>query len=182
MGKENQRVVVTKRMLKEALLSLLENKNIEKVNVTELCRKAGINRATFYAHYQTPHDVLMEIELDIARELHIQTPLKNSAEVEGYLVRIFTYVSDHADVLKLLIRNNSFSDLAELMDAYLKMLLDTYSIDMDADSIRLLYAYMSGGGLYLVRMWLMEDVKKTPEEVARLIMRFYSLNLETDRL
>ena len=42
MEKENQRVVVTKRLLKEGLLRLLENKNIDKINVTELCWESTV--------------------------------------------------------------------------------------------------------------------------------------------
>ena len=54
--KENQRMVVTKRMLKEWLLRPLDN-----IHVNELCRESGINRATFYRHYETPQDVLVSL-------------------------------------------------------------------------------------------------------------------------
>lgn len=49
--KDDQRVTLTKRLLQEGLLRLLETKEIDKINVTELCRESGINRATFYRHY-----------------------------------------------------------------------------------------------------------------------------------
>jgi len=52
--RENQRVQLTKRLLKEALMKLLEEKPLEQINVSELCRVADINRATFYKHYAIP--------------------------------------------------------------------------------------------------------------------------------
>ena len=54
MTKEYQRVAISKRMLKEALLDLLKDKPIDAVTVSELCQMAQINRTTFYRHYETP--------------------------------------------------------------------------------------------------------------------------------
>lgn len=59
--KENQRIILTKRMLKEALLKLMETKSIQKISVSELCKEAGINRVTFYNHYSAPSDILTEM-------------------------------------------------------------------------------------------------------------------------
>ncbi len=52
--KINMRVAVTKRMLKEGLLRCLETKDLEEITISELCKEAGINRATFYKHFNTP--------------------------------------------------------------------------------------------------------------------------------
>ena len=49
--KDDQRTKLTKRLLREALLLLLEKNDINKIAVTQLCQQAGINRATFYRHY-----------------------------------------------------------------------------------------------------------------------------------
>ena len=67
MPKENQRVALSKRMLKEGLIKLLNKKNISKISINELCEIAEINRTTFYRHYQTPHDVLLEVEYDFIK-------------------------------------------------------------------------------------------------------------------
>ena len=48
--KENQRITLTKKLLQEGLLRLLEVKTLDNISVTELCRESGINRATFYNH------------------------------------------------------------------------------------------------------------------------------------
>ena len=81
---ENQRVRLTKRLLLEALLLLIEKKHISQVSVTELCAKAGINRATFYKHYGTPNDILSEVSRRYTREmLHLQENAgeKNIAQI-----------------------------------------------------------------------------------------------------
>ena len=55
---ENQRIRVTKRMLKEALIRLLKQKSIEKIKVQELCTEAQINRTTFYKYYGSQYDLM----------------------------------------------------------------------------------------------------------------------------
>ena len=69
MPKENQRITLTKRLLKEGLFRLLKTKELNKINVSELCKEAGINRATFYKYYTAPQDVLKDVENDIIGDL-----------------------------------------------------------------------------------------------------------------
>ncbi len=47
----NQRVMLTKRLIKESLLKILKSKKIHQVSVKELCIGAEINRSTFYEYY-----------------------------------------------------------------------------------------------------------------------------------
>ena len=46
---ENRKTQYTKSVIRESFLSLLREKPVEKITVTELCAKADINRSTFYA-------------------------------------------------------------------------------------------------------------------------------------
>lgn len=61
---DNQRVRLTKRLLSESLLSLMSKKSFDQISVVELCSKAGINRATFYRYYNSPIDILQEIQTE----------------------------------------------------------------------------------------------------------------------
>ena len=58
----DNRVRYTKMVLQQALLKILQKKHIDKVTIKELCEEAKVNRGTFYLHYSTPNDLLMEIE------------------------------------------------------------------------------------------------------------------------
>ena len=50
----------TALLMDEALLILLEKKEFEFITVKEICEKAGVNRTTFYLHYESMEDLLME--------------------------------------------------------------------------------------------------------------------------
>ena len=44
----------------EAFLELIEKKDFTYITVKEICAKAGVNRSTFYLHYETISDLLAE--------------------------------------------------------------------------------------------------------------------------
>ena len=44
----------------EAFLALLDKKNFAYITVREICEAAGVNRSTFYLHYETMADLLSE--------------------------------------------------------------------------------------------------------------------------
>lgn len=60
--KDDQRIALTKRLLREGLLRLLSKTDLNKISVTQLCIESGINRATFYRHYEEPRDILNDIK------------------------------------------------------------------------------------------------------------------------
>ena len=64
----DRRTRLTKALIRQAFTSLLEEKPIQRIAVTELCQRAGINRSTFYAHYDDIYDLLQQIEEDMLRD------------------------------------------------------------------------------------------------------------------
>ena len=61
MKKIDARIVNTKNFLKRALLTLLSNKKLSQITVSNLCNAAEINRATFYFHYKDINQLFEEI-------------------------------------------------------------------------------------------------------------------------
>ena len=60
LNKQQTKYQNTAKLMDEALIRLLEKKNYEFITVKEICTKAGVNRSTFYLHYETMDDLLME--------------------------------------------------------------------------------------------------------------------------
>jgi AcrR family transcriptional regulator len=63
--KENRRVKLTKTMLKDSLIELLQKQPINRITVKEICENADINRSTFYVYYTDQYGLLAEIEDEI---------------------------------------------------------------------------------------------------------------------
>ena len=60
MNKNESKYFNTAILFDEALIYLLEKKDIEYITVKEICNKAGVNRSTFYLHYESINDLLEE--------------------------------------------------------------------------------------------------------------------------
>lgn len=59
----------SKALIKRALLELMQEKSFDKISVSDIVRKADINRGTFYAHFKGPQDVLLKMQEDMFSEL-----------------------------------------------------------------------------------------------------------------
>lgn len=62
---EYRSAIRSRRLIREAFLQLLKEKDISKITVTDIVKLADINRATFYAHYPDVRGVVEEIENEI---------------------------------------------------------------------------------------------------------------------
>lgn len=179
MIKENQRITLTKLLIKEGMLRLLKIKSLDKINVTELCRESGINRATFYRHYETPRDVLIDMQIDLADEFYRSFPQPLTVkESKAYLENLCQYLFDHSELIKIFIYYNSEEDVTSILESFFNNLLMKQKENikelssLDEESLKLVGTCLVGGGYFLLRKWLLEDIQKTPQEMADLIWRF----------
>ncbi len=171
MTESNQRVVITKRMLKEGLMRLLKEKPLDKISITELCREAGINRTTFYRHYEWPRDVLTEMQKDFLAETfdHFQKPM-TTHEVE----HLFACLADHAELVKAFFRYNSDTDWMQLFTRIYtnfpaRQMMKAFQ-NIDEVQAELLSTYLAGGTYFLARKWIMDDMPISPKEVAEVAL------------
>lgn len=60
MNKSESKYFNTARFFDEALINILNKKEYQFITVKEICKEAGVNRSTFYLHYETINDLLEE--------------------------------------------------------------------------------------------------------------------------
>ena len=60
--KMDKRIVNTKERITDRFMKLLKTTALDKITVTQICRRANINRATFYKYYDNPYNLLGKIE------------------------------------------------------------------------------------------------------------------------
>lgn len=107
MGNIDNRVRYTKMVLQQALLKILQRKHIDKVSVKELCEEAEVNRGTFYLHYSTPNDILMEIEQQFIDEnMVLFQPYFNEGYETDYMALLFRYILEHQELASIIMGKN----------------------------------------------------------------------------
>ena len=177
--KENQRILLTKRLLQEGLLQLLETKSLDAISVTELCRVSGINRATFYNHFTSPLNLLNSIEEktveDLSRIIHNpRTPSEVLAHVEGvceyfhdHAKTILTLHNCHADtrITKTLYMVNQDFQLYRLNDKFTR-----YAPGAKEEGLHLISTFFYTGCYHMLLEWLRNGIQATPKEIAKLMI------------
>lgn len=173
--KENQRIAITRRLLKEGLLRLLEQYPLDKISVSALCQESGINRATFYRHYTTPQDVLLEIEGEIMQRAFPRSfrPVALE-ELLSHMTEICTAIHQHSRIMKILFSCNTDELMMlrfnQIYDYFLSLRRQERQLShIDEDRARLLAAMLGGGAYFLLRRWILEDIPKSPEEIAGML-------------
>ena len=62
MNRSESKFKNTAVRMQQALIDLLEEKDLNDISITDICEKAGVNRSTFYAHYENLYDLLKETQ------------------------------------------------------------------------------------------------------------------------
>lgn len=175
--KEDQRIRITKKLLKESLLKMLQTENIHKISIRALCDASSINRSTFYKHYGSQYDVLKDMENDLLAQ--IEQYMKNIAiDLNDQLGMIgtLTFLQENLDLCKMLINSDVSPDFPQ-------KLLHLPSVQQKVDEIipdvensdTILYAYecIVYGGYYMLKSWINNENRETPEEMAQAIKNMF---------
>lgn len=113
--KTDARVRYTRRVIKESLLRLLEDRPVNRITVKEVCEAAQINRATFYAHFTDCFDVLNQMENDLLADFERSLSFASVVDVVDMIERIYAMIDQNAEVCRVLIFQNKDSSLTAKM-------------------------------------------------------------------
>lgn len=173
---DSRRVKLTKKMIKDALLSLLsKNKDISKISIKELCELADINRSTFYAYYNSIFCLLDEIENEIIDKIPYKTELFDSRS-KNELISIFTayysYIKENSTAFKILLND---SDNITFRNKLLSCIIDErYKEHYEKKDTKSQYKfiYNCNGIISMVIQWLQDDFPISAEEMAKITIIF----------
>ncbi|WP_033165428.1 TetR-like C-terminal domain-containing protein [Clostridium sp. KNHs205] len=171
--KENQRIKLTKTLLKNSLIELMHTKPISKITVKELCENADINRSTFYLSYTDQFALLKEIEEDLllnARE-HLKK-IDSDLNSLHYLKELLYYMKANSDIFyTLLCRQENMSFQTAFINTSIGNLEINLNLQCDEKTSNYIYRYVIMGCLSLITKWFEAGFDMSPEELAEMIFR-----------
>lgn len=176
---ENQRIRLSKQLLKNALITILKEKNITKISVRELCDTADINRTTFYKYYGSQYDVLSDIENDFFFQIENTISIKNNEIEKDFeataLIHLLTYVSQNIDLCKVLINSNVNKDFSERLFSYPAIKYSIYNVlsksslsDTEKDYV---YEFILNGVLSIFISWINKNERESIPQMAEFILK-----------
>lgn len=176
MEKVDTRIQYTKKVLKESLLMILQEKPIGKISIKEICDYAGLNRGTFYLHYHEPNDLLKEIEEDfISEHLGRFSTYMEAQHDTSVLSKLFISMIENKDLCLTLMGPHGAPQFTERIKNMLwPIMLEDWKRDFpeySEDDLELAYAFIFPGATNLILQWLKDPKGLTTEEIARRLDR-----------
>lgn len=185
MNKSESKYFNTAAKMDEAFLDLLSQKEFAYITVKEICEKAGVNRSTFYLHYETISDLLSEsIEYmneqflnymsDSQRimsrlndcpldELYLITP--------EYLMPYLNYIKENKRLFK-----NAMEDVGTLRlnETYDKMFSCVFTPILERFQVpeqdrKYIMAFYIHGIIAIIKEWIKQDCSDSTENIIFLI-------------
>ncbi len=179
------RVTLTKRLLKEGLLRMLQRETLSRISITELCEESGVNRATFYKHYESPAMILRDIARDYDGQMSgIYQAARNEGRAEEDRIEAcMQFLLERKPELKILFSPNAESCLSrfglEIVNEKLARRRELLQERMQGDSDdHFLYAVATASAAFgLLQVWLTMDIEKSPRELVAILKRVIQKNL-----
>lgn len=173
---EDRRVLRTRKSLYEALISLTVQKGFAAVTVSDLTETAGVNRATFYRHFQDKFDLLDHYAEEVYRLLDSSAqPLPGSAsnpaeDAEAGLVRMFEHIRANAPFYRVMLERRGDPGFAGIVQSFIQTRISqaVSKTVREQPVAQLVLSYIASGSVGITRWWLEHDVSLTSTEVAAI--------------
>ena len=188
MNRSESKYFATAAKMDEAFLALLEKKDFAYITVKEICEAAGVNRSTFYLHYETMADLLSESISHINEQFlfHMKKPpetfiakLRDCSPDElylitpEYLIPYLDYIEQHRRLFCTAMENAAVLEMDKSYDRMfrhiLAPILDRYGVPQKER--RYIIAFHIHGIMAIISEWLKDDCADSIEYVADLIQR-----------
>ena len=180
----DKRVIRTKRSIRTALFEITETKDISNVTVSELARKAGVNRRTFYTHYAGITDIVDEVEgelVDAIRDIALNFHDNNFHEcVYNVFLKLNDIVSDDFDYcfrrLKLDLQGAFVERIHEIIDEFAHKIVKSVN-DISFEKARFAATFAVGGFITSFFEWkanndeTLENAAETVSNAAEACIR-----------
>ena len=191
LDKASSKYFNTARLMDEAFLDVLEKKDFEYITIKEICIKAGVNRSTFYLHYENTIDLLnetVEYIIDKFNSSFEQKPLNivkfiSDSEKEElcfinkkHLIPYLEFIKDNQKIFKLFLTKSDALGLHEVYDKLCFNIINPIMkrFKVEEKDIKYYTAYYINGIIAIVSKWVYtkcsDDVSYIAELIEKIVM------------
>lgn len=169
--KNNRRILVTKKILKESLMELMKEKPITKITIKEICDLSEMSRSTFYLHYQDQFGLLADIEEEVLENTekalgNLGNAFGTPDSIEAYL----EYIKENKETFGILLCQPETEDFQKKILGKIEVNVRNSVPEMlDNKNAKYLFTFVMHGSLSVLRTWIESGFDTNTKELAGLI-------------
>lgn len=169
----NKTALSSQQQIAEAFVSLLENRAYSSISVSEICKKAGVSRQTFYSLFSSRENIISYV----LEKKHGYDPGKKCSRTAVSLAELSAsyavYITKKKHVLSLLVRNDIIYLMHESL--YASFLSCSCFLPARSTSERTYCAEFFASGLSAIaKSYIQQGAEESAEELERIICRLFS--------
>ena len=180
MNKQESRYQYTAALMDEALLLLLEQKDFDAITVKEVCQKAGVNRSTFYLHYETMNDLLEETVAFINDRFKASlaaVPTEDPSRViltsEKYLRPYLKFIKENMRAYRVIHQKDHLFNSQKTFESFYQSIFSpalTF-FGVSEREKKYVFAFYTQGTVAIIGKWLESNCQDEIDLIVDLIMR-----------
>lgn len=176
--KNNIRFQENEKKIKECFISLINQYDINQITVNQLCKTAGINRSTFYAHFQDIYELLEKLEAEMNR--HLYDSYKEKVSTPGfymssdYFTCVLTYIKEHQAFYCCCLKKRKEFPISEGKEILFETVVKPYCLAAGITSemdMMYYFTFFQAGITLVYRRWVEGGCKESVEQMAELLVR-----------
>lgn len=157
-----------------ALLQLMEIKPLSRISITEITKKAGVSRITFYRHYTSKEDIFIKKMDDLFEEFYsLAQPLLESPTFRyDIAVLLFRFIEKNEDIAK---KMTAAGISYLLLEKFKEYLMRIFIVTNDDDHY---HAHYIAGGIYAtITEWINREHDRSPEAMVSFLEKIQDSNV-----
>lgn len=173
--KESRRTRRTRKLIEDALMSLMLNKRYDKITVQDIIDRADVGRSTFYAHFNDKEDLLISDFEHVFAGLSQQIDIDKESENEVFsTIELFKHIQAHHGLYKALVWGRGVELIFRQGNNILSRIFEKRLITLVEDRespkvpIPILANHLAGSFLTLLKWWLDNNMRHSPEEMDQI--------------
>ena len=180
--KEDLRVVKTKEIIRNTFKNMILEMDYDYITIKELTERAKINRKTFYLHYESLDDLLLEIQNSLANNFIEKQVSYTNLEDMKYLIGLFFESANKDPLDERILCSGSYRNISDrinkkVMDYRKKTNRGAFSDNEAYENI--IFAYYGANSAIIYRQWVADGKKLSLEEVKELAIKLVCHGLES---
>lgn len=177
---EDRRSRRSRRLLKEGLLQLMQEKRFSEITVRDITERMDLNRGTFYLHYPDTAALLQSVEEDMLEEAQVLVDAhmaESTAErtLRPVLLPILDYVVEHRTIIGTLLDSNAASGFVDRLQKLIyrngSLLTEAWFRDVSPEQLDYLMSFLTYGLIGRVKEWFGRGMDLPGEELVSMADR-----------
>ena len=169
--KMNPSAILSKKLITDALFDMLAIKSLSSISISEIAENASVDRRTFYRHFKSKNDVI-RYYIHNALIQYEQILLRYNVKDTYFLAKaIFETLLCIKEVLLIFYKQNLLDLFLIDFEVIYKKYQYQCSEIINLENIDYIMAFERGGIINIVKIWISEGCKHSPEEMGTIIRR-----------